>query len=372
MFDGTEKIMPRVKRTAVIATLLAVAASTMVTASVAATSSAADRGGGAGPPSVAGAGLASVAGAGLASVSGAEPPSVSGAGSSSVAGAESPSVRGAAGPLEWSDCGGGVECSTLTVPVDWAAPREERMRLNLVRVPAADPQRRLGSVVVNLGAGNSTQSVRGQLPAGLRGLHERFDLVVFDPPGLGTAGNGTLVRCPHLAASVYGLVADASPAAWRAHAATNARYDAGCRDAAGASFAHLTSWQVAHDLEAMRAALDEPRLRYLGNSYATAYWQAYAELFSGRVGPTYLDGVTDPFGSVQPALLCHDFMPDMPGYGEFRGIEARIRKVPAPPRRGRPSSRLLARRGPDCVRTCRRVRVSFPWPRVRRWCEHRR
>jgi pimeloyl-ACP methyl ester carboxylesterase len=312
--------------------------------------------------------------------------------------------------LSWTDCSAEVQCSTLTVPASWHEPDGPTTKVNLVRLPAAG--RRVGSVVVNLGSGNGTGAMLGQIPPALRELARDFDVVVFDVPGLGRADNDTLVRCAQ-APSIYGLVRDRTEAGWAAQARANAAYDASCRKAAGAAYDHLTSWQVANDLDALRAALGEEKLRYVGNSYGTSFGQAYAEHFGSRIERMYLDGVADhtqpdlltwltdhartqeeqllrfrdwcattpscalhgvdaaavwdqvvasgrtqvgvligltpprwpdlaaalaggtfptepppePFGSVQPALLCHDFLPDVPSYQEFLELEERLREV---------------------------------------------
>ena len=313
-------------------------------------------------------------------------------------------------PLSWTDCTPEVQCSTLTVPASWHEPDGPTTKVNLVRLPASG--RRLGSVVVNLGSGNGTGALLGQIPPSLRELARDFDVVVFDPPGLGR-DDDTLIKCAP-APSVYGLVRDQTEAGWKAQSEANAAYDASCRSAAGPAYEHLTSWQVANDLDALRESLGEEKLRYVGNSYGTSYGQAYAEHFGSRVGRMYLDGVADhtqpdlltwltdhartqeeqllrfrdwcavtpscalhgvdaaarwdevasdgeaaqvgvliglnpprwpdlaaalagerfptelppePFGSVQPALLCHDFLPDVPSYEEFLEIEERLRAV---------------------------------------------
>ncbi|ALG09339.1 hypothetical protein AOZ06_22670 [Kibdelosporangium phytohabitans] len=195
--------------------------------------------------------------------------------------------------LDWRDCGNGAECATLTVPVDWADPRGPSTSIDVVRVPAKDPARKIGTVVANLGAGNSTNSITGPRPPQIRswldGLTERLDVVVFDPRGLGR----TPISCPRPAASIAGLVRHQDKAAWDAHARENAAYDTGCRQTAGPAFAGLDSWQMARDLDAIRAALGETKLRYFGNSYGTTYGQAYAELFGPRLHSMYLDGVAD-------------------------------------------------------------------------------
>ncbi|ONI88652.1 hypothetical protein ALI144C_06400 [Actinosynnema sp. ALI-1.44] len=329
--------------------------------------------------------------------------------------------------LGWRDCGNGTQCAVMTVPVDWADPRGPRTGIDVVRVPAKDPARRVGTVIANLGAGNSTSSIVGprppQIQSWLDGLTARLDVVVFDPRGLGRKP----LDCPRPAASVVGLVRHQDKAGWQAQARENAAYDAGCKQAAGPAFAGLNSWQIAHDLDAIRAAVGEKKLRYFGNSYGTTYGQAYAELFGERLHSMYLDGVADhtqvrltdwltnyalvqegqllrfrdwcdrtpscalhgqdaakvwddivarapipagdlfagalvgmsppswpalaraiakaragdasdfrtvlrfppngPTGHVQSATLCHDFMPKLPTYEEFLGIERRLKAV---------------------------------------------
>ncbi len=199
--------------------------------------------------------------------------------------------------LNWQDCGNGAQCAVLRVPVDWRDPGGPSTGFDVVRVKAKDPARRTGTVVANLGAGNSTANIVGPRPAPLRTwldeLTERLDVVVFDPRGLGRSTGGTQIVCPRPPASILGLVRHQDEAGWQDQVRENAAYDTGCRQAAGPVFAGLDSRQIAHDLDAIRAALGEAKLRYFGNSYGTTYGQAYAELFGDRLERLYLDGVAD-------------------------------------------------------------------------------
>ncbi|RZQ62372.1 alpha/beta fold hydrolase [Amycolatopsis suaedae] len=206
----------------------------------------------------------------------------------------------AATGLSWVDCGPERQCAVLTAPVDWDHPDGDNIRVNVERRPARDAAARAGSVLVNLGGpGNSTGILRNPLPPSLAALNERFDIVVFDPRGLGTPDNGTVITCPVRDPDQDLLIRVRDEAGWNQHAERNAAYDAGCRQAAGPAFRGLTAKQVAHDMDAIRAALGEDRLRYFGNSYGTVYGQAYARLFPRRVGRMYLDGVAD---HTQPRL----------------------------------------------------------------------
>ncbi|MBB5140207.1 pimeloyl-ACP methyl ester carboxylesterase [Thermocatellispora tengchongensis] len=209
-----------------------------------------------------------------------------------VAGALQAPAGAARQSLEWVECGDGMQCAKLTVPIDWKRPDGPKTRVDLARLPAREPGRKLGSLVVNTGGGATIQPVRGT-PAVVSELTTWFDVVLIDPRGMGDRGSSTAVECDRPQAGIGGLILNPTAAGWRAQAKANAAYDASCRAAMGAAYAGLTSWQVAHDLEALRVALGEPRLRYFGNSYGTVYGQAYLELFPAKAGRMVLDGVAD-------------------------------------------------------------------------------
>lgn len=71
-------------------------------------------------------------------------------------------VIGIAGPaqataaprtIDWQPCpdAPGVECGTLTVPVDWSRPGGPSIDLALARRKATAPAERIGSVLINPG-----------------------------------------------------------------------------------------------------------------------------------------------------------------------------------------------------------------------------
>ncbi|MEO3884804.1 alpha/beta fold hydrolase [Nonomuraea sp. B5E05] len=203
---------------------------------------------------------------------------------------------GARRGLAWWDCGDGLRCAKLSVPADWARPGGARTEIDVARMPARDPRRSRGHLVVNTGAGSSIQDVRAR-PDTVSELARWFDVVIMEARGSGDHDSAAAVRCAVPPPDVLRLQLSRGPAGWRAHARANAAYGRSCRAAAGAT--RLTSWQVARDLDALRAALGEARLRYFGNSYGAVYGQAYAESFPGRVGRMYLEGVP---GLTEPGL----------------------------------------------------------------------
>ncbi|MGW4406815.1 alpha/beta hydrolase [Nonomuraea sp. NPDC004702] len=226
-----------------------------------------------------------------------------------AAGQEERGVAGAVRPapgrerLVWSECGGGLRCSTLPVPADWARPREARVAVRLAMMPAQDPLRRLGALVVNTGAASVVREVVAR-PDTVGELARWFDVVLVEARGAGDGGHAG--ACPRPRPDPARLQVAEGRTAWRAFARDNAVHDRACRAALGPAYAGLTSWQVAHDLDAVRAALGESRLRYLGNGYGSVYGQAYLELFPGRAGRMYLEGLPDHTETgLERRLLAH-------------------------------------------------------------------
>jgi hypothetical protein len=53
--------------------------------------------------------------------------------------------------IGWSNAGDGYQQAYAAVPYDYAHPRGKTFRLKLVRLPAADPAHRIGSLFINFG-----------------------------------------------------------------------------------------------------------------------------------------------------------------------------------------------------------------------------
>ncbi|CAM3937816.1 alpha/beta hydrolase [Kibdelosporangium persicum] len=187
--------------------------------------------------------------------------------------------------LSWQDCGDGLLCAQLTVPVDWTDPDGARTTLSLTKLPARDQARKQGVLYVNSG-GPATQAPLLRNPA-FAGLTDAFDLVVSETRGFDT------ISCPMGPLPAGGEWVFPDRSAYETYVEENQQVGRACAEAAGPLAGKLDSRQVAHDLEAVRTALGERKLNYFGNSYGTVYGQAYAELFPRRVGRMYLDSVKD-------------------------------------------------------------------------------
>jgi len=198
--------------------------------------------------------------------------------------------------LQWTGCQGGFQCSRLKVPVDYADPAGATTTLALVRLPtSAQGADRLGSLVLNPGGpgGSGIEYARGAASVVSDQVRAHFDVVGFDPRGVGTSD--PLQCLPDDAVDTF-LTTDPTPddPAEVARLEDEGRaLGKGCQ-AAGELAAHVDTRSVARDLDVLRAALGDAKLSYLGKSYGTYIGALYAQAFPARVGRVVLDGVIDP------------------------------------------------------------------------------
>ena len=191
--------------------------------------------------------------------------------------------------LAWTGCDG-AECATLAVPLDHDDPDGPTIDLALLRLPARGE--RIGSLLVNFGGpGNSAVDTAPTFrwPDEVR---ERFDIVAMDPRGV---GGSTALGCGVPAPELYAVDHTVEDAADReALLVISKAFAVDCERERGELLPHVGTWDVARDLDLVRAALGDEQLSYVGYSYGTAVGQAYAELFPDRVRAMVLDGILDP------------------------------------------------------------------------------
>ncbi|MFE9923087.1 hypothetical protein ACFYQA_16310 [Streptomyces sp. NPDC005774] len=183
-------------------------------------------------------------------------------------------VRGGpsgAAALEWQPCEDpaqqGFDRATLEVPLDYDRPAGETIDLALIRHKATGPSERIGSLFFNPGGpgGSGTAALplwyERFFPAGPR---ERFDVVSWDPRGI---GRSTAVRCfadAEEAAAWWARqpagfpVGEKERQAWYAGRAELAD---GCRKRAAKLLPHLSTPDGARDLDRLRDAVGDRHLR---------------------------------------------------------------------------------------------------------------
>ncbi|MFJ3232806.1 alpha/beta hydrolase [Streptomyces sp. NPDC086787] len=189
---------------------------------------------------------------------------------------------------------GDWRCATLKVPLDWAKPGGETIGLSLIRARATGDDR-IGSLLFNFGgpggSGVSSMPYYGSTVAKLR---ERYDLVSWDPRGVG-ASEG--IRCRGDREIRTAETVDATPdtpAEERAYFQDATDFGKGCVRAAGKLMTHVSTTDTARDMDLMRQVLGDSQTHYFGISYGTELGGVYAHLFPKHVGRMVLDAVVDP------------------------------------------------------------------------------
>ena len=204
-------------------------------------------------------------------------------------------------PIEWHACDdapvAGLECAVYPVPLDYRDPAGTTIQLALRRMPATDADR-VGTLFFNPGGPGGTGTGQfvewlGQFPEAVR---ERFDLVSWDPRGVGAS---TAVHCfdsPAAEGEVLGRVG-AFPitfAEQAAFATTWQTFADACAAAQPDLLAHVSTADTARDLEQLRIASGGDDLNYWGVSYGTFLGATYANLFPAHIRTLVLDGNLSP------------------------------------------------------------------------------
>jgi pimeloyl-ACP methyl ester carboxylesterase len=218
---------------------------------------------------------------------------------------ESGDERLAAQRLDWSGCRGDPqpmpgntrwECATLQVPLDYDKPDGDTIGIALIRARTrAAAGDRIGSLLFNFGGpGGSGVTTLPAAGTEYQKLHERYDLVSFDPRGVGRSEGVRCLGDQELDDFHQSAVIPRTSAEGKAYLADQRRYAEACERNSGEILPHLTTADTARDMDLMRQVLGDEELHYFGISYGTELGGVYAHLFPEKVGHAVLDAAVDP------------------------------------------------------------------------------
>ncbi|MFG2636226.1 alpha/beta hydrolase [Streptomyces sp. NPDC048362] len=225
--------------------------------------------------------------------------------------------------LDWKDCpapseaeGGGSapsplpngtswQCATMKAPLDWSKPKGDTIGIALIRAQASGPaNKRIGSLVFNFGGpGGSGVTTLPAFASDYATLRTRYDLVSFDPRGVGRSAP---VQCESDAQLDAYFQQDATPedSAERADLVKRTKqFNAACEKNSKKVLPHVRTTDAARDMDLMRQVLGDAKLHYFGISYGTELGGVYAHLFPHHVGRALLDGVVDPTQNPEQGAL---------------------------------------------------------------------
>ncbi|MGW2328963.1 alpha/beta hydrolase [Streptomyces sp. NPDC001700] len=196
------------------------------------------------------------------------------------------------------------QCATLHVPLDYTKPRGATIGIALIRAKATDPDKRIGSLIFNFGGpGGSGVATLPALASSYKQLRTRYDLVSFDPRGVGRSKG---VHCLDDRQLDAYYAADASPddsAEVKSLVRRVKTYASGCEKRSGAVLPYVGTTNAARDMDVMRRVLGDRKLYYFGVSYGTELGGVYAHLYPEKVGRALFDGVVDPAQNPEQGAL---------------------------------------------------------------------
>ncbi|MEV5147859.1 alpha/beta hydrolase [Streptomyces sp. NPDC052727] len=225
--------------------------------------------------------------------------------------------------LDWKDCpapseaegggsppsplpnGGEWQCATMKAPLDWSKPKGDTIGIALIRAQASGPaSRRIGSLVFNFGGpGGSGVTTLPAFGADYAALRTRYDLVSFDPRGVGRSAP---VECESDAQLDEYFQQDATPDDRTEQVQLLKRtkqFNAACEKNSKTILPHVRTTDAARDMDLMRQVLGDGKLHYFGISYGTELGGVYAHLFPKNVGRAVLDAVVDPTQTPEQSAL---------------------------------------------------------------------
>ena len=205
-------------------------------------------------------------------------------------------------PVEWGSCPADVaaeaspyvlSCASVPVPLDYADPDGEQIEIMISRMASDDPAERRGVLLLNPGGPGGSGLAQSALLAS-QGLPDSvldaYDLIGMDTRGV---GHSTRVDCGFTAGGDYfsnvpPYAVDDAAVGERAKIVEAAAEQCARNDENGL-LRHVSTANLARDLNTIRAALGEQKASFLGYSYGSALGAAYVSMFPGTTDRVVLD-----------------------------------------------------------------------------------
>jgi pimeloyl-ACP methyl ester carboxylesterase len=192
--------------------------------------------------------------------------------------------------VDWRNCGN-ADCTTFEVPLNYNDPDGPRVTLSMTRVTAKGES--IGSLFVNPGGpgGSAVDYAKAADFITTAAVREVFDLVGVDPRGVGLSEP---IDCLTDEQTDIFMAGDASPDTELEESRLildSSMVGESCAAKENPLLGHMSTVEVAKDMDIARALVGDPVMNLIGKSYGTAIGTTYMNLFPDRVGRIVLDGV---------------------------------------------------------------------------------
>jgi len=219
-----------------------------------------------------------------------------------------PAMAGSpAGTLDWGPCAdsdaiaAGWQCATFKAPKDYGNPGAGFVKIAVTRLPAQDEAHRVGAMFINYGgpggtAVDTTQAIGTDL---FGAVNDRFDLVAFDPRGVGQSSPSIDCAVNQETEGLYSKpFTTPENLDVKALLAKDKSYVKRCVALNKGILPYVSTANVARDMDGIREAMGDRKLNYFGFSYGTFLGATYASLFPKNYRAMVLDGPVDANGYI--------------------------------------------------------------------------
>jgi pimeloyl-ACP methyl ester carboxylesterase len=202
--------------------------------------------------------------------------------------------------LKWYSCYGYAKCATVKVPRDYDKPKGKKVELAVLKVPAANQKKKLGTLFVNPGGpgGSGTEIAYFSGDFLSTSVTSRFDVVGFDPRGIAFSDNVKCFASPRQGEPVQNSIYSvAFPYGAKQEKVARKAWDKqakGCSTTGKPLSGAMSTAEAARDMDLLRRGVGDKKLTYLGFSYGSYLGEVYANLYPDRVRAIAIDGVLDP------------------------------------------------------------------------------
>ncbi|TPQ16034.1 alpha/beta hydrolase [Streptomyces sporangiiformans] len=188
------------------------------------------------------------------------------------------------------------QCAIMKAPLDWDKPEGDTIGLELIRARASGAKdERIGSLIFNFGGpGGSGVTTLPAFGEEFTQLRTRYDLVSFDPRGVGRSAGVECVDDEQLDEYFQQDATPDSGAERETLVDSTKEFNSACEENSGKVLPQVSTTDAARDMDLMRQVLGDDKLYYFGISYGTELGGVYAHLFPKKVGRAVFDAVVDP------------------------------------------------------------------------------